>query len=89
MDFEGYKKKIKSQYQWETKLLTFVDKDPNLNDAQKKILKERINKRKKIIEEELTKNPDEEAAAEEQTPKEVAKPKEAETKKKNKYYLNK
>ena len=87
MDFEGYKKKIKNQYQWETKLLTFVDKDPNLNDAQKKIIKERINKRKKIIEEELTQNPDEEAAAEE--PKEVTKPKEAEPKKKKEELVTK
>ena len=90
MDFEGYKKKIKNQYQWESKLLTFVDKDPNLNDAQKKIIKERVNKRKKIIEEELTRNPDEEAAAEEEEkPKEVTKPKESEPKKKKEELVTK
>ena len=61
MDFEGYKKKIQAEYQWESKLLIFVDKDPSLNETQKKVLRERINNRKKIIEEELTKNPDEEA----------------------------
>ena len=65
MDFEMYKKKIKSQYEWETKLLLFVEKDKSLNDAQKKIIKERVNNRKKIIEEELTQNPDEQAENEE------------------------
>ena len=65
MDFEGYKKKIKAEYQWESKLLIFVEKDPTLIDVQKKILKERVNKRKKIIEEELSKNPEEEAEQEE------------------------
>ena len=73
MDFEGYKKKIKSQYEWESKLLIFVDKDASLNDAQKKIIKERVNKRKKIIEEELTTNP-EEQAGEEEPVKEEPKP---------------
>ena len=65
VNFEMYKKKIKSQYEWETKLLLFVEKDKTLNDAQKKIIKERVNKRKKIIEEELTQNPDEQAEKEE------------------------
>ena len=76
-DFEMYKKKIKEQYTWETKLILYADKDQSLNEEQKNILKERINNRKKIIEEELTKNPDEEAAEEEKNappPKEEKKP---------------
>ena len=58
MTFALYKQKIKTQYEWETKLLSLLEKDKDLNDAQKKIIKERVNKRKKIIEEELTQNPD-------------------------------
>ena len=30
--------------------MQFVEKDPHLNDEQKKVLKERVNNRKKIIE---------------------------------------
>ena len=60
-DFEMYKKKIKEQYIWEKKLLQFVEQDPTLNSEQKNIIKERVNNRMKIIEDELTKNPDEEA----------------------------
>ena len=48
-----YKTKIKEQYQWEEKLLTFVEKDPTLNDQQKKVIKDRINERIKNIEGEL------------------------------------
>lgn len=66
MDFEGYKKKIKVEYQRESKLLAFVEKDPSLNETQKKILTERVNNRKKIIEEELTKNLDVESKEEEE-----------------------
>ena len=65
-DFEMYKKKIKEQSVWESKLLIFVEKDKSLNDAQKNKIKERVNNRKKIIEDELTRNPEEEAAAEEE-----------------------
>ena len=74
-DFEMYKKKIKEQYTWESKLLFFLEKDPSLNEQQKNILKERINNRKKIIEDELKRNPEEEAEAEEQgsSPKEEEK----------------
>ena len=35
-DIDMYKKKIKEQYQWESKLLQFVEKDPHLNDEQKR-----------------------------------------------------
>ena len=65
-DFEMYKKKIKEQYAWESKLLLFLEKDPSLNEQQKKVLKERINNRKIIIEEELKRNPEEEAEVEEE-----------------------
>ena len=74
-DFEMYKKKIKEQYTWESKLLLFLEKDPSLNEQQKNILKERINNRKLIIEDELKRNPEEEAEDEEQasSPKEEEK----------------
>ena len=65
MDFEGYKKKIKGEYEWESKLLIFVEQDKNLNEEQKKIIKQRINDRKRIIEDELKRNPEEEADEEE------------------------
>ena len=75
-DFEMYKKKIQEQYAWESKLLLFSDKDPTLKEEQKNILKERVNNRKKIIEEELTRNPEEEAdQGEEETPPQKEEPK--------------
>ena len=69
-DFEAYKKKIKEQYIWEKKLLQFVEQDPTLNSEQKNIIKERVNNRMKKIEDEFTKNPDEEAENEENEEKE-------------------
>ena len=84
MDFEMYKKKIQVEYQWEAKLLVFVEKDTTLKEEQKKILIQRVNNRKKIIEEELTKDPNAEAQGqekEEQKPKEVPKKEELITKK--------
>ena len=68
-----YKKKIQEQYKWEQKLLIFVEKDPSLTKTQKTILIDRVNKRKKLIEEELTQNPEEEGGGEEE-PKEEEKP---------------
>ena len=68
-DFEVYKKKIKEQYAWEVKLLKFSDMDKSLNTDQKSTLKARINDRLKIIEDELTRNPDEEAEKESQQQK--------------------
>ena len=90
-DFEMYKKKIQEQYKWESKLLQFVEKDPSLSEKQKKVLKERVNIRKKIIEEELTKNPEGEEDEEEggEEPKEEIKPKVEETKKKKEELLTK
>ena len=74
IDLAGYKKKIQEEYKYETKLLLFVEKDPNITKNQKAILIDRVNKRKKIIEEELTQNPEEEAGGGEEEPKEVEKP---------------
>ena len=51
--FEDYKIKIKNQYNWESKLLIFVEKDISLVETQTKIIIQRVNNRKKIIEEEL------------------------------------
>ena len=67
-DFEIYKKKIKNQYSWEDKLLISLEKDSSLNEQQKTILKERINKRKIIIEEELKQNLEEETEIDDVTP---------------------
>ena len=69
-DFETYKKKIKEQYIWEKKLLQFVEMDKSLNLNQKNVIKERVNNRIKIIEDELTRNPDEEIEKEEKEKKE-------------------
>ena len=73
LDFETYKNNIKEQYLWENKLLFFLEKDPNLNEQQKKVVKERIYNRKKVIEEELKANPEEEAKEEEKQQKLVEK----------------
>ena len=54
-----YKKKIKEENDWEQNLLELAENDSSLNEIQKKIIKIRIKKRKKIIEEELNKNPEE------------------------------
>ena len=70
-DFEMYKKKIKEQYIWEKKLLQFVEQDKILNSEQKNVIKERVNNRLKIIEDELTRNPDEEAENEEKGENEI------------------
>ena len=41
-DIEKYKKEIMNQHKSESKLLLFVEKDPKLNEEQKKALKERL-----------------------------------------------
>ena len=53
-DANTYKKKIEEQYQLEGKLLQIAETDPDLNDEQKKVIKDRVNERKKIIEGELS-----------------------------------
>ena len=55
-----YKKKIKEEQDWEQKLLDLAGNDSSLDAAQKQIVKARIKKRIKLIEEELNKNPEEE-----------------------------
>ena len=69
-DLDKYKKEIANQFKWEAKLLSFVEKDPTLNDEQKKILKERVKARQSIIEDEIKQKPEEE---EEEKPKEESK----------------
>ena len=69
-DLDKYKKEIANQFKWEAKLLLFVEKDPTLNDEQKKILKERVKARQSIIEDEIKQKPEEE---EEEKPKEESK----------------
>ena len=34
---EKYKAEIRNQYKWEVKLLQFADKDPTLNEQQKRL----------------------------------------------------
>ena len=57
--FKMYKEKIKEEEEEDDKLLLLVDKEPNLNEEQKEIIKERINERKNIIEGELKQNVEE------------------------------
>ena len=70
-DLDKYKKEIANQFKWEAKLLLFVEKDPTLNDEQKKILKDRVKARQSIIEDEIKQKPEE--AEEEEKPKEESK----------------
>ena len=75
-DLDKYKKNIMEQYKWEVKLLQFVEKDPSLNEQQKKVLKDRVNKRKQIIDAEIKQNPEDE-----EEPPQKEEPKKDETKK--------
>ena len=75
-DLDKYKKNILEQYKWEVKLLQFVEKDPSLNEQQKKVLKDRVNKRKQIIDTEIKQNPEDE-----EEPPQKEEPKKEETKK--------
>ena len=75
-DLDKYKKNILEQYKWEVKLLQFVEKDPSLNEQQKKVLKDRVNKRKQIIDAEIKQNPEDE-----EEPPQKEEPKKEETKK--------
>ena len=76
-DLDKYKKNILEQYKWEVKLLQFVEKDPSLNEQQKKVLKDRVNKRKQIIDTELKENPEEEGEKSAEQPKQESKKEEA------------
>ena len=68
-DVNKYKHEIISQYKWEVKLSQFVEKDPILNDQQKKFVKDRIKARKKIIEAELKEKVEEEEPKKEEPQK--------------------
>ena len=58
-DINKYKKEILVEYKWEVKIFQFAGQDPSLNDQQKKVLKDRIEARKNIIDKELKENPEE------------------------------
>ena len=55
-----YKSKIREENDWEKKLLDLAENDTSLNETQKQIVKIRINNRIKLIEGELSRNPEEE-----------------------------
>ena len=59
-DLEIYKTKIQEEKDWDQKLLDLAGNDSSLDGTQKQIVKARIKKRIKLIEEELNKNPEEE-----------------------------
>ena len=59
----------------EAKILLFLEKDPQLNEEQKKIVKARIEERKQIIDKELKQNIEE--GGEEEEPKKEETKKEA------------
>ena len=58
-DLNTYKTKIGEEKDWEQKLLELAKNDTSLNEAQKQMIKGRIIQRKKLIEEELKENPEE------------------------------
>ena len=82
-DLNRYKQELIKQFKLESKLLLFADKDPTLNDEQRKTLKDRLTERKNLIDFELKANPEEEAAKEEPKKEEPKKeqPKKEEPKK--------
>ena len=57
-DLNMYKNKIKEQKDWEEKLLLLAENDNSLDNTQKKIVKARINTRIKLIDKELSQNPE-------------------------------
>ena len=69
-DLNRYKQELIKQFKLESKLLLFADKDPTLNDEQRKTLKDRLTERKNLIDKELKQNPEEEG---EEKPKEEKK----------------
>ena len=58
-DLEKYKEKIKEEKDWDKKLIELLANDTSLEETQKKITKGRIMNRIKIIDDELSKNPEE------------------------------
>ena len=59
MDFEGYKKLILKELQYENKILKFSEMDKKSKPYELKEIKRRIEQRIKVIEKELTQNVDE------------------------------
>lgn len=57
-DLNMYKSKIKEQRDWEEKLLSLAENDNSLDNTQKKIVKARIDNRIKLIDKELSQNPE-------------------------------
>ena len=70
MDFEGYKKIILKELQYENKILKFTEMDKKSKPYELNEIKRRIQKRIEIIEKELTQNVDEENAEGEEEKKE-------------------
>ena len=76
-DLNKYKQEILNQYKWESTIIQYMEKDANLKEEQKKVLKARIEERRKLIDKEIKDSAQAEAEGEE----EEEKPKEEEKKK--------
>ena len=79
-DLNKYKQEILNQYKWESTIIQYMEKDANLKEEQKKVLKARIEERRKLIDKEIKDSAQAEAAEVEEE-KEEEKPKEEEKKK--------
>ena len=79
-DLNKYKQEILNQYKWESTIIQYMEKDTNLKEEQKKVLKARIEERRKLIDKEIKDSAQAEAAEVEEE-KEEEKPKEEEKKK--------
>ena len=66
MDFEGYKKLILKELQYEKKILKFTEMDKKSKPYELKEIKRRIEQRIEVINKELTQNVDDEGNDEEQ-----------------------
>ena len=69
MDFEGYKKLIIGELQYEKKILKFTENDKKSKPYELKEIKRRIERRIEVIGKELTQNPEEDNDEEEKTEK--------------------
>ena len=86
-DLNKYKQEILNQYKWESTIIQYMEKDPNLKEEQKKVLKARIEERRKLIDKEIKDSAQaeaEEEGGEEEKPKEEEKKKEEPKKEKEK-----
>ena len=84
-DLNKYIQELIEQFKLESKLLFFADKDPTLNDEQRKTLKDRVTERKNLIGKEINQVNQEEEGQEkskkEEPKKEASKKEIIETKK--------